>query len=83
MRDRRGKDLSPSPDFKESIKLIMEANGIDENKASLMHLEMWSCVHGIGTMLATSFLPLDEETISQMISDIYQGVRSRILSEEK
>ena len=83
MRDRRGEDLSPSPDFKESIKLIMEANGIDEKKASLMHLEMWSCVHGIGTMLATSFLPLDEETISQMTSDIYQGVRSRILSEEK
>ena len=83
MRDRRGEDLTPSPDFEESVKIIMEANGISYEKAKLMHLEMWSCVHGIGTMLATSFLPLEEETISQMISDVYLGVRSRLLAEEK
>jgi len=82
MRDRRGEDLSPSPDFKESVELIMEANGISEEKATLIHLEMWSCVHGIGTMLATSFLPLDEELISRMTSDVYHGVRSRLLLEE-
>lgn len=82
MRDRRGEDLSPSPDFKESVKLIMEANAIDEEKATLMHLEMWSCVHGIGTMLATSFLSLDDELISHMTSDVYNGVRSRLISEE-
>ena len=83
MRDRRGEDLTPSSDFEESVKIIMEANGISYEKAKLMHLEMWSCVHGIGTMLATSFLPLEEETISQMISDVYLGVRSRLLAEEK
>lgn len=81
MRDRRGEDLAPSKDFTESVKLIMEANGISEEKATLLHLEMWSCVHGIGTMLATSFLSLDEELISQMTSDVYNGVRSRILAE--
>ena len=83
MRDRRGEDLSISSDFEESVKISMEANGISYEKAVLMHLEMWSCVHGIGTMLATSFLPLEEETISQIISDIYQGIRSRLLAEEK
>lgn len=81
MRDRRGEDLAPSKDFTESVKLIMEANGISEEKATLLHLEMWSCVHGIGTMLATSFLSLNEELISQMTSDVYNGVRSRILAE--
>ena len=83
MLTRRGEDLTPSPDFEESVKIIMEANGISYEKAMLLHLEMWSCVHGIGTMLATSFLPLEEETISQMISDVYLGVRSRLLAEEK
>lgn len=83
MRDREGEDLTPTSDFTESVKLIMEANGISEEKATLLHLEMWSCVHGIGTMLATSFLSLDEELISQMTSDVYNGVRSRILAEEK
>lgn len=83
MRDREGEDLTPSSDFTESVKLIMEANGISEEKATLLHLEMWSCVHGIGTMLATSFLSLDEELISQMTSDVYNGVRSYILEEKK
>ena len=82
MRDRRGEDLSPSPDFKESVKLIMDANGIDEEKATLLHLEMWCCVHGIGTMFATSYLSLEDELISQMISDVYNGVRYRLISEE-
>lgn len=82
MRDRRGEDLSPSPDFKESVKLIMESNSISEEKATLLHLEMWSCVHGIGTMLATSFLSLDDELINKMISDVYHGVRTRLISEE-
>lgn len=83
MRDRTEEDKSRiSPDFKESVEYIMNANGISEEEATLMHLEMWSCVHGIGVMLATSFLPLDEELISRMTSDVYQGVRSRILAEE-
>ena len=82
MRDRRGEDLSSSPDFDESVEWIMLTNGITREKAMLMHIEMWSCVHGIGVMLATSFLPLDEEFISRMISDIYWGVRSRILEED-
>lgn len=83
MRDRRDEDVSPSPDFNESVEMIMQTNGISRERALFMHLEMWSCVHGIGTMLATSFLPLDEDVISNMISDIYQGIRSRVLAEEK
>ena len=83
MRDRRDEDVSPSPDFNESVEMIMQTNGIPRERALFMHLEMWSCVHGIGTMLATSFLPLDEDVISNMISDIYQGIRSRLLAEEK
>ena len=83
MRDRTKEDTSPSPDFEESVQMIMAANGITREKALLMHLEMWSCVHGIGTMLATSFLTLDWELISTMLSDVYQGIRERHLSEVK
>ena len=77
MRDRTGEDLSPSPDFEESARLIAEANGISLDTARLMHLEMWSCVHGVGVMTATSFLLLDDELISNMLSDVYQGLRKR------
>lgn len=82
MRDRSGEDLAPALDFEQSVQMIMNANGVCEEKARLMHLEVWSCVHGIATMLATSFLPLGEELISDMLTDVYFGIRARHLSEE-
>ena len=63
--------------------MIAEANGVSLQVAELMHLETWTCVHGIGVMLATSFLPLDMETVSDMISDVYFGIRSRHVTEDE
>jgi AcrR family transcriptional regulator len=74
MCDRKGREMIPTNDFSESVDMIMQANGISHEQAELWHMEMWSCVHGIGTMLATSFLDLDEDLISRMISDVYQGL---------
>ena len=82
MCDRGGKEAKPSIDFEQSVEMIMKANGLTREKAELIHLEMWTCVHGIGTMLATSFLSLDRELISQILTDVYQGVRGRHLSED-
>lgn len=82
MRDRKDEAFMPSPDFDESVELIMKANGVTREVATLMHFEMWTCVHGIGTMFATSFLSLDWDTVSDMITDVYQGIRIRHLSEE-
>ena len=81
MRDRTGEDLSPSPDFEQSVEIIMKSNNLSREIAMLLHLEMWACVHGIGVMMATSFLELDEELISRIISDIYLGVRAKHVSE--
>ena len=75
MRDRTGEDLSSSPDFDASVEMIVAMMGVDTETAKLIHLEMWSAVHGIATMLATSFLTLDTELISKMISDVYTGVQ--------
>lgn len=83
MRDRSGEDLSLSHDFEEAAQMIMQANGITIEQARLLHMEAWTCVHGIGTMLATSFLPLSEALVSDMLTDIYQGLRTRHVSEEK
>ena len=82
MRDRTGEDLSPSIDFEESVQMIASANGVTEEKARRMHLEMWACVHGIGTMLATSFLPLEWELISDMLTDCYNGLKLRFGGEK-
>ena len=83
MRDRKGEDLSPAEDFKASVEVIMNANGVTYEKAELIHLEMWTFVHGIATMMATSFLPLEWELVSDMVSDAYHGIMARHLSEVK
>ena len=38
--------------------------------------------NGIGVMIATSFLSFDWEMISDMVSDVYLGIRARHLLEE-
>lgn len=82
MRDRTGEDTVFSTDFEESVQMIMKANGVTRERARLMHLEMWTCVHGIGVMIATSFLAFDWEMVSDILTDVYQGIRVRHLSGE-
>lgn len=77
MRDRTGEDLSPSPDFEQSMQYIMQANGVSQETAWRIHMEIWACVHGIATMIVTSFLPFDWEMISGMLSDVYRGICAR------
>ena len=82
MRNTGGTKVDWTADGEESIKMIMEGNGITRAAAELMHLEIWACVHGIATMQATSFLSLDRELISRMLSDIYQGLRAKYAAKE-
>lgn len=83
MCDRQEKEFTPTPDFHASVQMIMDANPITREKAELMHLEMWTCVHGIAVMLATSFLTLEWALISDMLTDVYQGLRARHSTEVK
>lgn len=80
MRDRRGEGFTPTPDFIASTQLIMQNNSVTKEVAELIHLEVWTCVHGIATMLATSFLTLNWELISNILSDVYGGIREKHLN---
>lgn len=82
MRDRASDTFSQTPDFERSVEMIMNSNGLTREKAERLHLEMWMLVHGIGTVIATSFLNFEWETISDMLSDVYHGVISKILAED-
>ncbi len=83
MCDRNGNYEAAGVDIEMAIDVVMRANGISREKAELMHLEVWICVHGIATMHATSYLTLEWELISEILTDIYQGIRSRYLSGEE
>ena len=53
------------------VPIIMKNLEIDERTAKFLHLEMWAFVHGVAVMIVTSYLPLSEELVSQMLTDIY------------
>lgn len=78
MRDRSGEEITEDHEEIRSILDIIQKNtGMSEQDAFQFHLEMWIYVHGIATMIATSYLELDLEYISQIVSDAFWGLRKR------
>lgn len=61
------------------MELIQQKLGLNEDSVYLFHLEMWIYVHGMATMLATSYLELDEEFISRVLTDGYEGMKARYI----
>ena len=82
MCDTTRQSFTPTQDFDASVSMIMRMNGMDKATAELLHLEMWVCVHGIATMMATSYLNIEEELVSRMLSDYYLGLKNRFPTEE-
>ena len=76
MRDRTNENYALPLD-KFVANLVENATGLSGDEASLFHLRMWACVHGIATMLATGYFELDWDIISKTITDTYQGVRKQ------
>ena len=81
MRSRQEEHQAETEHFKRSVALAGGNIGLNDNKASLFHLEMWIFVHGIATMLATGYLDIEYDNVSTMISDCYQGLRTRFEGE--
>ncbi len=80
MRDRREEPIPTEADARLT-STVCAATGLEKTKAELFHLEMWAFVHGIAVMIATNYLPLEWEMISNMLTDAYQGLKSRFTKE--
>ncbi len=75
MRDRTGELIGEDREsIRPMLDAIMTANGISEDDAYLLHLEMWLFVHGIATMAATDYLAWSTEFISLALTDAYSGL---------
>ena len=83
MRDRTEEPVVQDTEVTDRVIDILQKNtGLSREEASLFHLEMWAYVHGIAAMIATGFLELDEELISRMLTDSYQGLKKQYESRE-
>ena len=78
MRDRSGEPpMEEDPNTALMIQLIQKGTGLSKENAWLLHLETWIFVHGIATMVATSYLDWQEDFISSSLTDLYEGLKSR------
>lgn len=78
MRDRSNEIIADNADeIKPLLQIIQKNTGLCEQDAYIFHIEMWVYVHGIATMIATSYLELDWETVNRMLTDAYSGLRER------
>ncbi len=83
MRDRSAEDTSWNRDeIGPIIEIIQKNTGLGEQEAYMFHLEMWVFVHGIAVMTATSYLELEQDVISQMLTDAYMGMKTRYCGRE-
>lgn len=80
MRDRTGENIDERDEIDDLIKLISKSTGMSMEDAFTFHLEMWIYVHGIATMIATSYLDWDWEMISKMMTDAYEGIKTRFIN---
>ena len=84
MRDRTGEKIqSDGPEMETLYEVIRQNTGLSMENTRLFHLEMWAYVHGVATMLATSYLELDWEIISRMLTDGYEGLKLRYQREDR
>ncbi len=77
MRDRTDEELTTDKSFAMAIAAIQKANGLTYEAAERFHMAMWAVVHGLATMSATGYLSLNEEQVSGLMSEIYQGWRKQ------
>ena len=82
MSDRKGQPVKPGKELDVILPIIMRNTGLDRERAERFHLEMWIFVHGIASMIATSYLDWEMETVSDVLTDAYLGLKARFCAEE-
>lgn len=78
MCDRSKEVIEENRDSIRPLLEIIQTNlSVNEDEAFLFHMEMWIYVHGIATMIATSYLNWDDALISKVLTDAYEGLKHR------
>ncbi len=81
MRERESEEIAA--DFCDPIIIdrILQANHLTRPQAEQLYLRMWFCVHGIATMLVTSYFTMEWDTISEQLTAVYLANRDYIQSQ--
>lgn len=63
------------------IALVQKNLGISKEDAYLFHIEIWIFVHGMATMIATSYLDWDMDFVGKALMDVYLGLKQKYQKE--
>lgn len=64
------------------IEQIALSTGLSEESAMTLHFELWGLVHGLATQVATGYLDWEIETVSDLLTVAYQGVKNVLCQKE-
>ena len=82
MRDRAQESIPIGMKLNDDMNELVKNNTpLREDKAGLFHFEMWMFVHGIASAVTTGYIEFDEELVSKILTDAYQGLRLRFEKE--
>lgn len=65
------------------IELVQKNLGFTKENAYRFHMEIWIFVHGMATMIATSYLDWDMSFVSSALTDAYSALKQYYCEEEK
>ena len=84
MRDRRREDHSgDAENIAVLVDFLMAKLHITREDATLLHIEMWAYVHGIAVLCASGQQNWDDALISRMLTDGFEGIKSRFQKNEQ
>lgn len=80
MRNRTNEDTADKTDedMPALLKMIEKNTGFTEKQAFRLHMADWIFVHGLATMIVTSYLNWDEATVSDLLSQAYLSFKNGI-----
>lgn len=70
-------------EIKQLVTMIKNQTGLSEEDAYMFQDEMWVYVHGIATMIATSYRDWDWDYVSRVLTDSYEGLKMQYQSKGK
>ena len=65
------------------LSLVQRITGLDEARANQLYLYCWMFSHSIATLLATGVCEMAEAEISDMLTDVFQGMLKQIRQKQE
>lgn len=65
------------------VDFLMAKLSLTREDATLLHIEMWAYVHGIAVLCASGQQNWDDALISRMLTDGFEGIKSRFQKNEQ